>query len=36
MEAFHPPKEVTETIDDSALPKEEGISENGYVKKSIV
>jgi len=27
MEAFHPPKEVKEKIDDSALPKEEGISE---------
>ena len=33
MEAFHHPKEVTETIDDSALPKEEGISEKWLREK---
>ena len=33
MEAFHPPKEVKETIDDSALPKEEGISEKWLREK---
>ena len=27
MEAFHPPKEVKETIDDSAIPEREGITE---------
>ena len=36
MEAFHPPKEFKETIDDSALPKEEGISEKWLREKSIV
>ena len=33
MEAFHPPKEVKETIDDSALPQEEGISEKWLREK---
>ena len=33
MEAFHPPKEVKETIDDSALPKEEGMSEKWLREK---
>ena len=33
MESFHPPKEVKETIDDSALPKEEGISEKWLREK---
>ena len=33
MEAFHPPKEVKKTIDDSALPKEEGISEKWLREK---
>ena len=33
MESFHPPKEVKETIDDSALPKEEGISEKWFREK---
>ena len=33
MEAFHPPKEVKETLDDSALPKEEGISEKWLREK---
>ena len=27
MEAFHPPKEVKDKVDDSALPNKEGISE---------
>ena len=27
MEAFHPPKEIKETVDDSDLPEKEGISE---------
>ena len=33
MEAFHPPKEIEETIDDSDLPKEEGISEKWLREK---
>ena len=33
MDAFHPPKEVEETIDDSELPKEEGISEKWLREK---
>jgi len=33
MEAFHPPKEVKETTDDSGLPKEEGISEKWLREK---
>ena len=33
MEAFHPPKEVKETIDDSALPEREGITEKWLREK---
>ena len=33
MEAFHPPNEIEETIDDSDLPKEEGISEKWLREK---
>ena len=33
METFHPPKEVKETVDDSALPKEKGISERWLREK---
>ena len=33
MESFHPPKEVGETIDDSALPEAEGISEKWLREK---
>ena len=33
MEAFHPPKEVKETINDSALPEEEGLSEKWFREK---
>ena len=33
MEAFHPPKEVKDTIDDSVLPEEEGISEKWLREK---
>ena len=33
MEAFHPPKEIEETNDDSDLPKEEGISEKWLREK---
>ena len=33
MEAFHPPKEVKETVDDSALPETEGISEKWLREK---
>ena len=32
MESFHPPKEVKEQIDDSALPQEEGISEKNRLE----
>ena len=34
MEAFHPPKEIEETIDDSELPQGEGISEK-WVREKI-
>ena len=33
MESFHPPKEVKETIDNSELPKAEGISEKWLREK---
>ena len=33
MEASHPPNEIEETIDDSDLPKEEGISEKWLREK---
>ena len=33
MEAFHPPKEVEEKVDDSALPDKEGISEKWLREK---
>ena len=33
METYHPPKEVKETIDDSVLPKEEGMSEKWLREK---
>ena len=33
METFHPPKEVKETLDDSALPDKEGISEKWLREK---
>ncbi len=33
METFHPPKEVKETVNDSALPKNEGISEKWLREK---
>ena len=33
MESFHPPKEVKEKIDDSALPDSEGISEKWLREK---
>ena len=33
MEAFHPPKEVKKTVDDSALPETEGISEKWFREK---
>ena len=33
MEAFHPPKEFKETVDDSALPETEGISEKWLREK---
>ncbi len=33
MEAFHPPKEVKEKVDDSALPEKEGISEKWLREK---
>ena len=33
MEAFHPPKEIEETIDDSDLPKKEGVSEKWLREK---
>ena len=34
METFHPPKEVKESIDDSDLPKTEGISEK-WIREKI-
>ena len=34
MEAFHSPNEIEETIDNSDLPKEEGISEK-WVREKI-
>ena len=33
METFHPPKDVKETLDDSALPEKEGISEKWLREK---
>ena len=33
MESFHPPKEVKEKVDDSALPEKEGISEKWLREK---
>ena len=33
MEAFHPPKEVKEKVDESALPEKEGISEKWLREK---
>ena len=33
MEAFHPPKEVKEKVDDSDLPKKESISEKWLREK---
>ena len=33
MEAFHPPKEVKETVDNSALPETEGFSEKWLREK---
>ena len=33
MEASHPPKEVKETIDDSAVRETEAFQKNSYVKK---
>ena len=33
METFHPPKEMKETLDDSALPEKEGISEKWLREK---
>ena len=33
METFHPPQESKETIDDSALPEEKGISEQWLFEK---
>ena len=33
MEAFHPPKEVKKTVDDSAPPETEGISEQWFREK---
>ena len=33
MEAFHPPEEVNEKVDDSALPEREGISEKWLREK---
>ena len=33
MEAFHPPKKVKETVDDSVMPEEEGISEKWLREK---
>ena len=33
METFHPPKEVNETVNDSALPEKEGISEKWLREK---
>ena len=33
MEAFHPPKEIKEKVDDSALPEKEGISESWLREK---
>jgi len=33
METFHPPKEVKETVNDSALPEKEGISEKWLREK---
>ena len=33
MENFHPPQESKETIDDSALPEEKGISEQWLLEK---
>ena len=33
MEAFHPPKEVKDKVDDSALPNKEGISEKWLREK---
>ena len=33
MEAFHPPKEAKETVDDSALPETRGISEKWLREK---
>ena len=33
METFHPPKEVKQTVDDSALPDKEGISEKWLREK---
>ena len=33
METFHPPKEEKETLDDSALPEKEGISEKWLREK---
>ena len=34
MESFHPPKEVTEKVDDSVMPQKEGISEQ-WVREKI-
>ena len=33
MEAFHPPKEIKDTVEDSSLPKEESISEKWLREK---
>ena len=33
MEAFHPPKEVKEKVDDSALPNKEGVTEKWLREK---
>ena len=33
METFHPPQESKETVDDSALPEEKGISEQWLLEK---
>ena len=34
METFHPPKEVNETVNDSALPEKDGISEK-WIREKI-
>jgi len=36
METYHPPKEVEAKEDNSELPEQEVISENGYSKKLTV